>query len=76
MYDFMRGEAFLYKVKQFPDRLIQWSTIGKKITFREIFASLGSKYLAKSKNVSTGLRIWKFQNTSFLEHFYFNNLTE
>ncbi len=28
MYDFMWGEAFLYKVEQFPHRLVQWSTIG------------------------------------------------
>ncbi len=27
MYDFMWGEAFLYKVEQFSHRLVKWSTI-------------------------------------------------
>jgi hypothetical protein len=30
MYDFMWGEAFPYKVEQFPHRLVQWSTIEKQ----------------------------------------------
>jgi hypothetical protein len=28
MYDFLWGKRFLYKVEQFPDRLVQWSTAG------------------------------------------------
>ena len=44
MYDFLRGEAFLYKVEQFPDRLVQWSTIENTLTLTSA-ASKTSKTL-------------------------------
>jgi hypothetical protein len=37
IYDFMTGEAFLYKVEQYPHRLVQWSTAVTDISESVVF---------------------------------------